>query len=234
MRGCSTKTPPQNLYVGEKMNLEKLQEKRISVEHKIAVKTDTIKKKQQSVSRGKTYLSEKYGIDNLGNINISDYRDWYAYPDIASVYYTIRGNLETIAKLEESIKEYEEDLKNIDRNVQNITSVEKSETKLPDVLLQLKEFLCNCDNFCVDNEDEVMYTIIDFYFKVEDAVGGNSDWSNTCCIDASVSGVVKGNNGNVSVSSVIAGGHDVQKSHLRTVIRKTQEDITYEEEGVAL
>ena len=212
------------------MNLEKLYEKRKSIEHKISVKQESIRKKEISVARGKDYLKTKYGIESIDNKSITDYRDWYAYPDIASVFYTMCGNIETINKLRESIAEYESDLTFIDRSVNNINSVANFETKLPDVLLQLKEYLCNCDNFCVDNEDEVMYTIIDFYFKVEDAVGGNSDWSNTCCIDASVSGVVKGDTGKVTVSSVIAGGHDVQKSHLRTVIRKTQEDITDEEE----
>ena len=212
------------------MNLEKLYEKRKSIEHKISVKQESIRKKEISVARGKDYLKTKYGIESIDKKSITDYRDWYAYPDIASVFYTMCGNIETINKLRESIAEYESDLTFIDRSVNNINSVANFETKLPDVLLQLKEYLCNCDNFCVDNEDEVMYTIIDFYFKVEDAVGGNSDWSNTCCIDASVSGVVKGDTGKVTVSSVIAGGHDVQKSHLRTVIRKTQEDITDEEE----
>lgn len=212
------------------MNLEKLYEKRKSIEHKISVKQESIRKKEISVARGKDYLKTKYGIESIDKKSIIDYRDWYAYPDIASVFYTMCGNIETINKLRESIAEYENDLTFIDRSVNNINSVANFETKLPDVLLQLKEYLCNCDNFCVDNEDEVMYTIIDFFFKVEDAVGGNSDWSNTCCIDASVSGVVKGDTGKVTISSVIAGGHDVQKSHLRTVIRKTQEDITDEED----
>lgn len=214
------------------MNLEKLQDKRKSIEHKILVKTELIKKKELSVARGKEYLKSKYNIEDIDNKSISEYRDWYAFPDIASVFYTMCGNEEAINNLKESISEYENDLNEIDRSVSNINSVANLETKLPDVLLQLKEYLCNCDNFCVDNEDEVMYTIIDFYFKVEDAVGGNSDWTDTCCIDASVSGIVSGNNGKVTVSSVIAGGHDVQKSHLRTVIKKTQsqEDIVNEEE----
>ena len=222
------KNIPQNFYVGEEMNLERLYEKKKSIEHKIFVKKELINKKEVSIKKGYEYLRNKYEIKNIDNNTISDYRDWYAYPDIASVFYTICSNEETINKLKSSISEYNSDLESVDRIINNVNSIANFEQEMPEVLVQLKNFLCNND-FCIDNEEDVIYTIVDFYFKVEDAVGGNSNWDDTCCVDANVSGIVKGNSSSVVVNSVLAGGHGVQKSHLRTVIRPNKEE-QYEEE----
>lgn len=212
------------------MTLERLEEKKISILHKITTKKDLIKKKVVSTTKAQEYLLNVYGIENLTKEELPNYRDWYAWADISTSFYHIEGNKEAIKKLEEEISEYESDLSYVGKQIDNFNKLLIGDIKLPEVLIELKENLSENDEFDVDSKDGLLYTIGDIYFRVLEAVGDNPDWTNVVCVGTSMNGIVTGKASSIMVTSVLAGGYGVQKRHLRTVIKQTKQEESYEEE----
>lgn len=212
------------------MTLEKLKEKRESIIHKIEAKNSLIERKKASIAREKDYLKNTYGISNITRSNISKYREWYAWADISTAFYYSEGCAETIQKLTEEIKSYKKDLEDTEKQIDNFKNIINQSVMLPDVLNELKKNLSSSNEFDIDNEEELLYTIADVYFRVSDIVGYNADWNKVVCVGTSINGTVYGDTSKVIVTSVLAGGYGVQKRHMRTVVKQVEQEEEYEEE----
>lgn len=62
--------------------------------------------------------------------------------------------------------------------------------------------------------------IIDLYNRVKAVTGEVTDWSNIHFSGKALAGIIKGENGNARVETISAGGYNIQRYHLRTLVHE--------------
>lgn len=78
--------------------------------------------------------------------------------------------------------------------------------------------------------------IFDLYYRIKDKVGAVTDWKGLTISQGHINGVVIGTQGSVRVESILAGGYNIQRLHVRVLVHelkqqvnKTYSDMTIEE-----
>lgn len=62
--------------------------------------------------------------------------------------------------------------------------------------------------------------IIDLYNRVHAITGEVTDWTGICYKDGSLNGIVYGKLGKVKVDSIYAGGYNIQRFHVRVLVKE--------------
>lgn len=72
------------------------------------------------------------------------------------------------------------------------------------------------------NENDAKFFILDLYNRVKDITGEVTDWSNIYLEQGNtfpvLTGYVKGKEGTAKVESILAGGYNIQRLHIRTLV----------------
>lgn len=72
------------------------------------------------------------------------------------------------------------------------------------------------------NVQDSKFFIIDLYNRIKDITGEVTDWSNIYLDQGNtfpvLTGYVKGKEGNAKVESILAGGYNIQRLHIRTLV----------------
>lgn len=76
------------------------------------------------------------------------------------------------------------------------------------------------DEISYDNLKRAEDTAIDIYMRVVDVVGNISGWDVTNCKGATVTAIVTGELGKAKLDTVVAGGYNVQRPHIRASITR--------------
>lgn len=71
-----------------------------------------------------------------------------------------------------------------------------------------------------ENEKSADFLIIDLYNRVHAITGDVTDWSGICYKDGSLNGFVYGKLGKVKVDSICAGGYNIQRLHVRVLVKE--------------
>lgn len=85
-------------------------------------------------------------------------------------------------------------------------------------------------NFMYSTDEEIntsnqrfaRHEVLDLYIRVKDVTGEVTDWSGITLTDGNtfpvLNGVVTGKEGKASVESIVAGGYNIQRLHIRTLV----------------
>lgn len=72
------------------------------------------------------------------------------------------------------------------------------------------------------NEQDSKIFILDLYYRIKDITGEVTDWSHICLDQGNtfpvLTGYVKGKEGTAHVESILAGGYNIQRLHIRTLV----------------
>ena len=68
-----------------------------------------------------------------------------------------------------------------------------------------------------ENEKEAKIFILDLYRRVVKITGEVTGWENITFTTAGLNGIVKGINGSVRVETILAGGYNIQRLHMRVL-----------------
>lgn len=64
------------------------------------------------------------------------------------------------------------------------------------------------------------YFVLDIYRRIKDGIGKITDYSNVHVSGHALNGVFVGTEGKCSVETIVAGGYNIQREHLRAIIHK--------------
>lgn len=70
------------------------------------------------------------------------------------------------------------------------------------------------------NENSAEFLIIDLYNRIHAITGDVIDWTGICYKEGSFNGIVYGKLGNVKVDSIYAGGYNIQRLHVRVLVKE--------------
>ena len=74
------------------------------------------------------------------------------------------------------------------------------------------------------NEQDAKIMILNLYHRVRSITGEVTDWSNIYCeqgnMGAVLTGMVYGKEGTAEVETILAGGYNIQRLHIRTLVHE--------------
>lgn len=76
------------------------------------------------------------------------------------------------------------------------------------------------EEFYKSNLKEVELFIVDLYNRVKAITGEVTDWANIHYGGKALNGFVTGENGTAKVESILAGGYNIQRLHVRVLVHK--------------
>lgn len=81
------------------------------------------------------------------------------------------------------------------------------------------EFMQFSDDFIIkENERDAKVLIIDLYYRINHITGEITDWSNISCSGNALNGIVVGKEGTAKVETILAGGYNIQRRHIRVLV----------------
>ena len=229
------------------MKTETIQQRIESTEKQIEKKQKSIQRYQAFIDKvNKQLLDKNLTIADCRNLlhTVSDYKEYKFYFDALDIEYReddIRRLKKEIANLEAKLDE----LRAKDAEAQVIENIYQSD--VPDVLHELEYELINrWDEYDKEYRDSdvkkprtyIYYTdeeihkqnveaakvlVLDLYNRVYSITGPVTNWSNIT-LQQSVqgpvlNGIVQGKLGKVRIESILAGGYNIQKLHVRVLVK---------------
>lgn len=74
------------------------------------------------------------------------------------------------------------------------------------------------DEIIRNNERDAKNLIIDLFFRIRHITGEVIDWSNIHCSGNALNGIVTGKEGKAKVETILAGGYNIQRLHIRVLV----------------
>lgn len=229
------------------MKTETIQQRIENTQKQIEKKQKSIQRYQAFIDKvNKQLLDKNLTIDDCRNFlhTVSDYKEYKFYFDALDIEYRqddIRRLEKEIANLESKLAE----LKVKDAEAQVIGNVYQFD--VPDILHNLeRELVSRWDEYDKEYRDNgvkkpctyVYYTdeeihkqnveaakvlVLDLYNRVYSITGPVTDWSNIVFQQGSqgpvLNGTVQGELGKVRIESILAGGYNIQKLHIRVLVK---------------
>lgn len=81
------------------------------------------------------------------------------------------------------------------------------------------------EKILADNERDAKALILDLYYRVKDVTGEVTDWSDIHATQGTggftvLNGIVEGKEGRARVESILAGGYNIQRLHVRVLVHE--------------
>ena len=229
------------------MKTETIQQRTENTEKQIEKKQKSIQRYQAFIDKvNKQLLDKNLTIDDCRNLlhTVSDYKEYKFYFDALDIEYReddIRRLKKEIANLEAKLDE----LRVKDAEAQVIENVYQSD--VPNILHNLERELVNrWDEYDKEYRDSdvkkprtyIYYTdeeihkqnieaakvlVLDLYNRVYSITGLVTNWSSITLQQSSqgpvLNGIVQGELGKVRIESILAGGYNIQKLHIRVLVK---------------
>ena len=69
-----------------------------------------------------------------------------------------------------------------------------------------------------NNEKSAKALIIDLFYRIRHITGEVTDWTQIFCSNNALNGIVIGKEGRAKVESILAGGYNIQRLHVRVLV----------------
>lgn len=217
------------------MTIETLQERIEKAEQKIEKKQNTIIKKENLISRKTSESEIRYLRDDIKRLN----------KEIQATKATLEKYRKQLAgEIEKEsifLNEIPEIMKQMERDL--IQKWDEHDMKRKEFLksrydvLGYKEFMktykysdyefmgTSNNDLHKRNAKDARILVLDFYNRVKAITGEITDWSGIHCSNGShgtvvLNGLVIGKEGRASVESILAGGYNIQRLHIRVLVKE--------------
>lgn len=71
-----------------------------------------------------------------------------------------------------------------------------------------------------ENEQKAKFFVLDLYNRIKDVTGEVTEWDNIHYSKGALNGIVEGKEGTASVESILAGGYNIQRLHVRVLVHQ--------------
>lgn len=230
------------------MKTETIQQRIENINKQIEKKQKSIQKHQLFIDKINKQLSEKnLTIVDCRNLlhTTNDYNEYKFYFDAIDIEY----REDEIKNLEKQITNLYVKLEELKANYEKSEIVEhRYQYELPEILHELeKDLVIRWNEYDKNYRDSdikkprnyIYYTdeeinkqnkaaakafVLDLYNRVYNITGDILSWSNIMLNQGSqgpvLNGVVRGSLGNARVESILAGGYNIQKLHIRVLVKE--------------
>lgn len=229
------------------MKTDTIKQRIESIQKQIEKKQKSIQRYQAFIDKvNKQLLAKNLTVDDCRNLlhTVSDYKEYKFYFDALDIEY----RQDDIKRLEKEITNLEVklgELKVKDAKAQVIENIYTCD--MPDIFHKLEgELVARWDaydkeyrnsnvkkprNYIYYTDEEIhkqnieaaKILVIDLYNRVYNITGSITDWSNIMFQQGSqgpvLTGIVQGELGKVRVESILAGGYNIQKLHIRVLVK---------------
>lgn len=224
------------------MDIEKLQERIDKAQEKIDKKLNTIEKAKIRIEKLNAKLEKcKYHNDEElyseegKKDSTSDewFESWQMILKLKDAHNSITSNLKEIKKTEETLKKYQAQMVKENAKHKSLENIPEILKKLIDEIIEKNDKMMMEDpketrtneEIHKDNVEFANYIVINLIARTESVVGEITSWDNLHVTAGThflpvFNGKVHGTNGSAMIETIEAGGYNIQRWHLRVLIKK--------------
>jgi len=223
------------------MDIQKLQERIDKAQEKIDKKCNTIEKTKARIEKLTAQIAtfEHKTREELRTIPSEErteenfYIPWEVLFKLEVAEDSIKANYKEIKKIEGSLKKYQDQMVKENNNLNKVENIPEILKNLIEKIIEENDKLAMNDPKEVrsfeeihkDNVEFANYLVLNLIARTENVVGEITSWNELRITAGShhlpvFNGVVNGTKGTAIIETIEAGGWNVQRWHLRVLIKK--------------
>jgi len=223
------------------MDIQKLQERIDKAQEKIDKKYNTIKKTKARIEKLTAQIAtfEHKTREKLRTIPSEErteenfYTPWEVLFKLEVAEDSIKANYKEIKKIEGTLKKYQNQMVKENNNLNKVKNIPEILKNLIEKIIEENDKLAMNDpkeirsskEIHKDNVEFANYLVLNLIARTENVVGEITSWNELRITAGShylpvFNGVVNGTKGNAIIETIEAGGWNVQRWHLRVLVKK--------------
>ena len=224
------------------MDIEKLQERIDKAQEKIDKKLNTIEKAKIRIEKLNAKLEkckyhndeELYSEEGKKNSTSDEwFESWQTILKLKDAHNSITSNLKEIKKTEETLKKYQNQMVKENNNLNKVENIPEILKNLIEKIIEENDKLAmndpkeirSSEEIHKDNVEFANYLVLNLITRTENVVGEITLWNELRITAGShhlpvFNGIVNGTKGNAIIETIEAGGWNVQRWHLRVLVKK--------------
>ena len=223
------------------MDIQKLQERIDKAQEKIDKKYNTIEKTKARIEKltAKIATFEHKTREELRTIPSEErteenfYTPWEVLFKLEVAEDSIKANYKEIKKIEGTLKKYQDQMVKENNNLNKVENIPEILKNLIEKIIEENDKLAindpkevrSSEEIHKDNVDFANYLVLNLIARTENVVGEITSWNEFRITAGShhlpvFNGVVNGTKGNAIIETIEAGGWNVQRWHLRVLVKK--------------
>lgn len=223
------------------MDIQKLQERIDKAQEKIDKKYNTIEKTKVRIEKLTAQIAtfEHKTREELRTIPSEErteenfYTPWEVLFKLEVAEDSIKANYKEIKKIEGTLKKYQDQMVKENNNLNKVENIPEILKNLIEKIIEENDKLAmndpkevrSSEEIHKDNVDFANYLVLNLIARTENVVGEITSWNELRITAGShhlpvFNGVVNGTKGNAIIETIEAGGWNVQRWHLRVLVKK--------------
>ena len=223
------------------MDIQKLQERIDKAQEKIDKKCNTIEKTKARIEKLTAQIAtfEHKTREELRTIPSEErteenfYIPWEVLFKLEVAEDSIKANYKEIKKIEGTLKKYQDQMVKENNNLNKIENIPEILKNLIEKIIEENDKLAindpnevrSSEEIHKDNVEFANYLVLNLIARTENVVGEITSWNELRITAGShhlpvFNGVVNGTKGTAIIETIEAGGWNVQRWHLRVLIKK--------------
>lgn len=223
------------------MDIQKLQERIDKAQEKIDKKCNTIEKTKARIEKLTAQIAtfEHKTREELRTIPSEErteenfYTPWEVLFKLEVAEDSIKANYKEIKKIEGTLKKYQNQMVKENNNLNKIENIPEILKNLIEKIIEENDKLAindpnevrSSEEIHKDNVEFANYLVLNLIARTENVVGEITSWNELRITAGShhlpiFNGVVNGTKGTAIIETIEAGGWNVQRWHLRVLIKK--------------
>ena len=223
------------------MDIQKLQERIDKAQEKIDKKCNTIEKTKARIEKLTAQIAtfEHKTREELRTIPSEErteenfYTPWEVLFKLEVAEDSIKANYKEIKKIEGTLKKYQNQMVKENNNLNKIENIPEILKNLIEKIIEENDKLAindpnevrSSEEIHKDNVEFANYLVLNLIARTENVVGEITSWNELRITAGShhlpvFNGVVNGTKGTAIIETIEAGGWNVQRWHLRVLVKK--------------
>ena len=223
------------------MDIQKLQERIDKAQEKIDKKCNTIEKTKARIEKLTAQIAtfEHKTREELRTIPSEErteenfYTPWEVLFKLEVAEDSIKANYKEIKKIEGTLKKYQDQMIKENNNLNKVKNIPEILKNLIEKIIEENDKLAindpnevrSSEEIHKDNVEFANYLVLNLIARTENVVGEITSWNELRITAGShhlpvFNGVVNGTKGTAIIETIEAGGLNVQRWHLRVLIKK--------------